>query len=118
MKIGPCLVIYLVFYLEILARPHLKVSGEKLCPSQTQAPVFFLIPDAAHNQVASCQAALLPQALGQFRVDRFLLLKASALLEDLDDDYFVGSLVAEIGIFTDNLVRFMLCNDLASHVSL
>jgi len=63
------------------------------------------------------EAALGLQPVRHGRVHVLLHFRITTLLEDLDEDEFVRSLEAEVGVLADELVRLVLSDDLEDKVN-
>lgn len=93
-------------------KQHLKIAIQELRPPHSETPIRLLVLEASHDQVVPVEATLLLQALSQFGVESLLDFGATTLLEDLDEHQLVRSFDAEVRVFADELVGFMLRYDL------
>jgi hypothetical protein len=89
-----------------------KLSSYKLCDAHPKAPVCLGVLSTANYQIFPSHGALFPQIFRQ-RFKYLLLLHCiPALLQDMDDHEPFGTMVPQIGILTDDLVIFVLGDDL------
>lgn len=91
-----------------LPPPALQIPLQKLRPPKPKTPILPLVPRNTDNEVLRRNTALGVQARGQRGIRGLFLLGVAALLEDLDEEEFVGADEAQVCVFHYEFVGFVL----------
>lgn len=87
---------------------HLQLTRQKLRSSHPKTPILLFVSSHTDHQICSWNIAFLFQSLCQRCIYILFLLCCSSLLEDVDEDEFLGAGEGETGIFEDEFVGFVL----------
>lgn len=77
-----------------------------------ETPIFLPVLDTSHEQITTLKPALGLEPLSQLSIELLLDLRRTTLLKDLDEDEVMRTFQPEIRILADDLVRFVLGDDL------
>ena len=95
-----------------LLQRHLQSSRQKLRLPIPKTPILLAVLNTSHQQITAFKTTLSLQMLRQLSVELLLNLRRTTLLEDLDENQLIRTFQAQIRVLADDLVRFVLGDDL------